>query len=204
MGRRSLHSPEELRRMILTSSREIVERDGINSLSARAIAKKIGYSPGTLYNVFKNLDDLLLTIQSALLKEALDALRAVPTGPSAQDHLRALAHCYVDFAIKNKRLWNLLLQHSTPSGKTRDAILAESLTEMPRVFRNAIAPLMARRTEDDIDQTAKAIWYGLHGISAIAVNDKMGWEPAAAIAAHATTLVEGMIAYIEHRAPSRA
>jgi AcrR family transcriptional regulator len=185
--------------MILTSSREIVERDGMNGLSARAIAKKIGYSPGTLYNVFKNLDDLLLTIQVALVEEALDALRSVPPGPSAQGHVRALASCYIDFAITNKRLWNLLLQHSTPSNKARNDILTGTLTEMSRLIRTAIAPLMAQCPETEIDETAKAIWYGLHGISAIAVNDKLAHEPATAVAVHATKLVEGMIAYIERQ-----
>ena len=183
--------------MILASSREIVERDGMNGLSARAIAKKIGYSPGTLYNVFKNLDDLLLTIQVALVEEARDALRAVPAGASAQGHVRALARCYIDFAINNKRLWNLLLQHSIPSNKVRNDILAGNLTEISRIIRNAIAPLMTQRDEGDIDAAAKAIWYGLHGISAIAVNDKLALEPATAVAAHATILVDAMIAYIE-------
>ena len=66
MGRRSVHSPEELRQLILDASQTIVERNGITGLSAREIARMIGYSPGTLYNIFENLDDVLLTLQVQL------------------------------------------------------------------------------------------------------------------------------------------
>jgi len=51
MGRRSIHSAEELRELIIQAATDIVERDGLAGLSAREIAKRIGYSPGTLYNV---------------------------------------------------------------------------------------------------------------------------------------------------------
>ncbi len=55
MGRRAVHSPEELRQLILDASRTIVETNGISGLSAREIARVIGYSPGTLYNIFETL-----------------------------------------------------------------------------------------------------------------------------------------------------
>ena len=69
MGRRSIHTPDELRELIIAATTEIVEQDGLEGLSAREIAKRVGYSPGTLYNVFENLDDLLFIIEARLLDE---------------------------------------------------------------------------------------------------------------------------------------
>ena len=69
MGRRSIHTPDELRELIIEATTAIVEQDGLEGLSAREIAKRVGYSPGTLYNVFENLDDLLLIIEARLLDE---------------------------------------------------------------------------------------------------------------------------------------
>ncbi len=74
MGRRSIHSPEQLRELIVQAATEIIQQDGLEGLSAREIATRINYSPGTLYNVFENLDDLLLTIEARLL----DQVRARP------------------------------------------------------------------------------------------------------------------------------
>ena len=89
MGRRSIHSPEELRELIIHATTEIVEQDGLEGLSAREIAKRIGYSPGTLYNVFENLDDILLTIEARLLDRLADGWRNRRSGPP-QERLRRL------------------------------------------------------------------------------------------------------------------
>lgn len=193
MGRRSLHSPDELRRMILESSRDIVERDGIKGLSARAIAKKIGYSPGTLYNVFRNLDDLLLTIQVALLEDAVATLRAVPDHEGPQKHLRALAGSYLDFAIANRRLWNLLFQHTPSAGKQSFEALDQHFQTMIAILRAALDPMMRTSSPASIDQMARSIWLALHGISAIAVNDKTVLRADAA-GPGVALVIEGIIA----------
>ena len=173
MGRRALHSPEELKQMILSSSRNILEKDGISGLSARAIAKQIGYSPGTLYNVFKNLDDLVLTIEGALLQEGLAALRAVPRHGKPEDRLRALAECYIAFALKNRRLWNVLFQHSPKVDPSELAGVNGALKAMHDEFREAVAQLMQSRRPEEIEQLASGVWFSIHGISSIAVSEKI-------------------------------
>ena len=85
MGRRSIHTPDELRELIIEATTSIVEQDGLEGLSAREIAKRVGYSPGTLYNVFENLDDLLLIIEARLLDELAGRLADTDaSGPPAE------------------------------------------------------------------------------------------------------------------------
>lgn len=179
MGRRALHSAEELKQMILSSSREILERDGINGLSARAVAKEIGYSPGTLYNVFRNLDDLILTIERTLLQEGLAALRAVPRHNRPGDQLRALAECYIAFALRNRRLWNVLFQH-TPKEDIPDIHAARgTLRDMRNEFGTAVTALTAGRDDAETERLAACVWFSVHGLSAIAVSEKeIGLSPA--------------------------
>src|SRR4029077_10974729 len=116
MGRRSIHSPDELRELIIQAGTEIVERDGLEGLSAREIAKRIGYSPGTLYNVFENLDDLLLTIESRLLDELAGRLADTDTSGPPADRLRRLVGTYFVFTQERPKLWNLLNEHRMPAG----------------------------------------------------------------------------------------
>ena len=71
MGRRSTHTPQQLRELILDAAQDIIEAQGIAGLSAREIARRIGYSPGTIYNMFENLDDVVLNIEARVL-DALD------------------------------------------------------------------------------------------------------------------------------------
>src|SRR3990167_3233224 len=97
MGRRSIHTPEELRELIIQAATDIVERDGLAGLSAREIAKRIGYSPGTLYNVFENLDDLLLTIEARLLDTLAERLAKTDPAGAPDERLRRLAGAYFAF-----------------------------------------------------------------------------------------------------------
>jgi len=52
MGRRSTHTPQQLRELILDAAQDIIQVQGLAGLSAREIARRIEYSPGTIYNMF--------------------------------------------------------------------------------------------------------------------------------------------------------
>ena len=71
MGRRSTHTPQQLRELILDAAQDIIQDQGLAGLSAREVARRIEYSPGTIYNMFENLDDVVLHVEARVL-DALD------------------------------------------------------------------------------------------------------------------------------------
>lgn len=172
MGRRSVHSPEELRQLILDASQTIIERNGITGLSAREIARMIGYSPGTLYNIFENLDDVLLTLQVQLMARTLEHLKRVPLGSDAEQNIQALAYAFVDFAMVNRRMWNLFLAHSLPPGASVPALFYDYTNGLVEIARNALAPIAPDALPESVDSTARAFWASLNGITAVAATEK--------------------------------
>ncbi|RUO99762.1 TetR/AcrR family transcriptional regulator [Hyphomicrobium sp.] len=172
MGRRSVHSPEELRQLILDASQTIVERNGITGLSAREIARMIGYSPGTLYNIFENLDDVLLTLQVQLMGRTVEHLKHVPQGSDGEKNIEDLAQAYVDFALVNRRMWNLFLAHSLPPGKTVPAPFFDYTTTLAQIVKDSLAQVAPKLPTEDIDTTARAFLAGLNGICALAATEK--------------------------------
>ena len=111
MGRRSEHTPEGLKTLIVEASEKIIGAQGLAGLSAREIARSVGYSPGTIYNIFENLDDLILQVEARLLDD-LDARLAMlsPDGPADMRVVR-LARAYLAFTTERPRLWNVLFEH---------------------------------------------------------------------------------------------
>ena len=69
MGRRSDHSRDEIREMAIAAAAEIVEKEGFQSLTARKVAGRIGYTVGTLYHVFRNFDDLVMHLNAQTIDE---------------------------------------------------------------------------------------------------------------------------------------
>src|SRR5688572_8822706 len=64
MARRSDHTRDELEALILAEAHKLLAVTGLQRFSAREVAKRIGYSVGTLYNVFGSLDRMLLAVNS--------------------------------------------------------------------------------------------------------------------------------------------
>ena len=190
MGRRSLHSPSELRELILGSARAIIEKDGLAALSARTVARQIGYSPGTLYNVFHNLDDLILHVEARLLDELEARLSDRTRDATASDKLKILAHTYLAFTSERPRLWNLLFEHHLPKGVE---VPEWYRVELDRLLAHVEDALIARLGADQAEtarRAARVLWAGVHGISSLATADKLSTVTTATAGSMVDDLVE--------------
>ena len=173
MGRRSLHTAEELRELIISASTSLIQEAGLGGLSAREIARRINYSPGTLYNSFENLDDLVLTIEGRLLDALLAALAAVPTGGDPRDRVHKLAASYLAFAARNPKLWNLLFEHYVPAAQSVPDSYRQKFEALMGTIEDALRPLSADLGPEDIKRSARVLWAGVHGIASLSAADKL-------------------------------
>lgn len=173
MGRRSVHTAEELRELILDASTELIEVNGLAGLSAREIARRIGYSPGTLYNIFENLDDLVLTIEGRLLDRLTLALSDLPRSPSPAQNVRRLAQAYLQFTHENPKLWNLLFEHHLPQGRDVPAWYQSKLEGLLARVETALAPLLPNADPQTVRRAARVLWAGVHGITSLSTTDKL-------------------------------
>ncbi|MEX2650096.1 MAG: TetR/AcrR family transcriptional regulator [Alphaproteobacteria bacterium] len=167
MARRSDHSHEELNALILDAARGVLEKEGLAGLTTRRIGQAIGYSPGTLYNRFKDLDDIVVNVNAATLDELYAELAAVAAGGDAAATLRALVARYLDFTTRRPKLWALLFQTSPDAAPRPDWYYAK----MGRLFslvEAALAPLFGTGREQERRDMARLLWAGLHGLCTLA------------------------------------
>jgi AcrR family transcriptional regulator len=174
MGRRSSHTPQQLRELILEAAYAIIEMHGLAGLSAREIARRIGYSPGTIYNMFDNLDDVVLRIEARVL----DALDERLAGVLAQSHpdrekVQKLAQAYLGFTHEKPRLWNLLFEHPLPAGSELPDWYQEKLEGLLARVEQALAPLLPHAPEGERKRVARVLWAGVHGITSLSTADKL-------------------------------
>lgn len=174
MGRRSTHTPEELRELIVDAARSIIQKDGLAGLSARTIAHRIGYSPGTLYNVFKNLDDLILNVEARLLDELDARLTSASASADPQHSIQLLAHEYLAFTQQHPRLWNLLFEHNLPADFPVPDWYRDKLETLLKHVERAMTMSSGGRLEGAAAQrAARVMWAGVHGITSLATADKL-------------------------------
>jgi AcrR family transcriptional regulator len=173
MGRRSLHTADELRELIIGASTELIQQSGLGGLSAREIARRINYSPGTLYNSFENLDDLVLTIEGRLLDDLLSELTKVPRGSNPRERVYKLAACYLDFAARNPKLWNLLFEHHIPATRVVPDWYRTKLEALMQEVEETLQPLSEGLAPEEVRRAARVLWAGMHGIASLSAADKL-------------------------------
>jgi AcrR family transcriptional regulator len=175
MARRSDHSREELREMALSAAEQIVVEQGYEGLSARKVAAAIGYTVGTLYLVFENLDDLILHINA----RTLDRLHARMTESQAHcndasDCLLQLGQVYIRFADEDPHRWAMVFEHRFSEDQFVPAWYQKKVARMFALVEEGLEPLAGQRTRDEITQASRALWGGVHGICILALAGSLG------------------------------
>ncbi|MBX9862750.1 MAG: TetR/AcrR family transcriptional regulator [Hyphomicrobium sp.] len=174
MGRRSLHAADELRELIIGASTELIRDAGLEGLSAREIARRIDYSPGTIYNSFENLDDLVLTIEGRLIDSLLDALASLPQEREDRARVQKIARRYLEFVAENPKLWNLLLEHNLPASRAVPDWYRQKLEALMKTLERALLPLAKGGiSDDDLSRSARVLWAGVHGIASLSTANKL-------------------------------
>jgi len=175
MARRSDHSREELREMTLAAAEQIVVEQGYEGLSARKVAAAIGYTVGTLYLVFENLDDLILHINA----RTLDRLHARMTGElamdgNATDTVLQMGQIYIRFADEDPHRWAMVFEHRFSEKRAVPAWYQEKIARMFALVEKGLEPLVKNRPRREVTQAARALWGGVHGICILALTDNLG------------------------------
>ena len=174
MARRSDHSREELRQMAMDAAQFIIDAQGLQALSARKVADRIGYAVGTLYRVFEHLDDLIIQVNTRTLVELNATLdRAAADGQDAERRVEALTHAYIDFAIRHTPRWSALYEHGIEADIRLPDDYRQQITAMYGRLEALLKTLAPQRSPADLARAARALWGGVQGLCVLALSDKL-------------------------------
>lgn len=171
MARRKDHTRDELIELAIDCGRSLVEREGPPALTARKVAKAMGYTAGTLYNLFDNIEGLMVAINArtlALMAERMAPIVAEEAEPRLRLHRLCMA--YLEFEQDEPQLWKLLF--ATPIH--RDSLDEDYHRATHKVFDPVTATLLPlSQNEAAARQDTKIIWSTLHGICLLQQNKKL-------------------------------
>ena len=169
MGRRSDHSRAELHAMIVTEGHRQMSAVGYAHFSAREVAKRIGYSVGTIYNVLGSHDQLILAINGVTLDQWRAHLEMRLAGETSE-RLRAAIEAYFEFAILHRHAWTALYDFRLPEGEALpDAYWAKLDAIFDIVIAEVRAALPPARA-DDAAALARSLLASVHGHCFFALN----------------------------------
>lgn len=193
MPRRMPHDHDEMRLRAVAAARVAVAADGLAGLGARRIAAALGCSVGSLYNLFVDLDDLVLHVAASVVDDMARALfePALPDDPA--EALTELALRYVRFAAAEGRLWAMVFEHEPAHDRPTPRWHLDRIERLLARVHAVAAPALVARAEPDLRADVEVLWAGVHGIAALAQKDKLGFVATTAPEALARRFIDTVL-----------
>jgi len=148
--------------MIIAEAHRLMAETGFAAFSAREVARRVGYSIGTIYNVFDSLDHLLVAINSRTFELWTDYLRQRLQG-SHGDRIPALVQAYFDFAREHPKLWMAIYDHRLPAGMAMPDRDMEKRRALTQIVFDEIARELPAQAESDVEHLARSLIATVHG-----------------------------------------
>jgi len=171
MARRKDHTRVQLKEMSLLAGQKILQEEGIPSFSARKIAKEIGYTVGTVYNVFDNHYDLIMQVNIVTLNEWYLSLEKELIGLKGLDKALALASGYVELSFKDYNRWLLLLEYEVPHEILRPEWYSEKTKKVFDLINSAI--IECGIPENEVQHYSMLFWSIVQGACLLSLTRKI-------------------------------
>jgi AcrR family transcriptional regulator len=179
---------QKMRQLILSSARVLFAERGVESVTLRAIAHSISYTPGAIYKHFDSKEQILQTICEEDFMLLANNTTQVMKISDPVERIKSLGMEYVRFAVDHPHHYRLMfmtqlnIEHSTKFSATKGsphqdgyALLEWSVDEALRAGRlreaiTATKPLIAQ-----------TLWAGVHGVASLQItmcdDTWFNWEP---------------------------
>ncbi|MBO6673733.1 MAG: TetR/AcrR family transcriptional regulator [Rhizobiales bacterium] len=182
---------EEAARKLLEAAVTCVEERGIDALHAREIAKRSGYSVGSVYKYYEDLDDIITRVNSvtlARLKAVIGVAVAEKTDPL--ERLKALAHAYFAFASDNRALWEALFGHRLPEGRSIPQEHRDENIALLSIIGEALLALNPDLSPEQLQERTRTCFAAVHGLVTVSVEQRFVGLSGDAFASEMDFLVE--------------
>lgn len=148
--------------MIVHEGHRQISEVGFARFSAREVAKRIGYSIGTVYNVFGSHDMLIVAINARTLAQWQAHVEA-RLAAAAGNRLRVLVEAYFEFAILHRHAWTALYDHRLPDDVAAPEYYRDHIRSLTGIVRDEIAAALPAQRQDEADALTRSLLATVHG-----------------------------------------
>jgi AcrR family transcriptional regulator len=176
VAERRIRERLDSRLAILIAAKELFLVKGFEATTLRNIAEKIEFSPSTIYQYFKDKNEIFYTIHSEAFTELFNKLKASEVYENPMDQLIALGNIYIRFAQENSELYDLMFIMEAPIAFLTD-LDDSNWTEgkmafdyLKAVISNCIQQGFIHET--DLDSLSYLIWSTVHGMVTLSIRKR--------------------------------
>lgn len=159
-----------LRDALLTAAVQILDTDGIDGLSLRALAKATGVTQAAPYSHFRDKEELLAAVaEGGFQRLALQMAEDATGAPTVAVRIEKLISSYIRFAVENKAMFQVMFGRELADMK-KFPTLAMTAGKCYSLISSALA---SKDGAGDTRLTAAAVWSLCHGLTTLVTEGKI-------------------------------
>ena len=176
---RTAEEIEAAKTEILEEAVKLMGEIGYHNFTMRKLAAKLSITATTIYNYYKNKDDLFINLLIRGFAELYRRLeKANRNQATPAEQLRAMIHGYIDFGLNNANFYNLMYSWHVPKfkdylGTSMEAVARlqlEGALKIPEIFFSTIKAYARSLDTAIADEEAVFLmvhyWSQIHGFVA--------------------------------------
>ncbi len=170
----------ELRDLLIDIAEKQIEVHGITAIKARALAQQANCSVGAIYNVFGDLEGIIVAVNSRTFGKlgchVAAALQDKGDLP-ATERLIIMSYAYLDYASEHPRLWRALFDVRM---STDMEVPNWYLDELGQLFDHIDGPVRECFPDldtDDVRLMTRALFSSVHGIVILGLENRISGVP---------------------------
>lgn len=163
---------DNIQENLVNKGRELIREKGVEYLTARKLSEASGYSVGTIYNQFGNMDNFVL-IQNYLTLDALyDRLSKLNASGTAYQRLNLYTNCFIEFVLENKNLWFLVHNfHLLNNNRRFSKIYLRRVVQITQLVESSFRALFPQIEVPERILSLQVLWLTLFSLSSYLTTD---------------------------------
>lgn len=157
---------EKFREKLCDAALQIFAEKGVEGLTMREVAARLGVSPMTPYRYFTDKDAMLAAVRARAFNDFAQALeRAARRGKSAIEKSNAAGKAYQDFAFAHAEAYRLMFTVMQKDAEAKDPNLQRAAERARATMSYHVRQLIEEGIfEGDPELIGYVFWASLHGL----------------------------------------
>lgn len=200
MARRADHTKAELNKLVVDTAEELIAEEGIDAFSARSLSRAIGYTAGTLYHHFKDLDDIVTQVNSRTLAGLALAFDEAEKTTDPVQQLHNYADAFLGYIALKRNLWNALFEFRRKPGSAVPPWYMEAIASLIRIVAECFQAIRPDLPPETCRRSGQLVFASIHSVVSLESSGRLGLVMDRDIRQVVHELVDMHVTAFRHRA----